>query len=108
MVNIETCFDLDLFEFKSIEEIKTSPLTEYISRCGNFDSVLENVKDMYSDTDIELMAGVCGISEQEVCRQLLEKEIISVLDFFDYWEQEETKQQYIEIYNAYEKCLLSE
>lgn len=104
--DIDTCFDFDCLESRSLVEIETSPLTEQVCRYSDFETVLENVGDMYYN--VEVIAGTCGISKQEVRRQLLQKELISVLRYFDYWQTEEVKEQYIDIYRAYEKCLMSE
>lgn len=57
--------------------------------------------------NVELIAGVCGISNDEARRELLQKELVSVLNYFDYWQTEEVKEQYIDTYKAYENCLMS-
>ena len=104
MVSIESCFDLDLLEHKSLDGILTSRLTAFVCKYKDFDTVLRCADDLYSDT--ELIAGVCDITEQETLRQLLYKDIISVLNHFDYWQPAEVKEQYIDIYNAYIDCLV--
>lgn len=103
--SIESCFNFDRQESKNLFDIENSPLTECVYRYNDFDTVLDNIGDMHFN--IGLIAGVCGISKQEVRRQLLEKEIICILNYFDYWQTEEVKEKYIDLYNAYEKCLLS-
>ena len=40
-------------------------------------------------------------------RQLLIREMASVLTVFDYFQKEETKEKYIDIYDSYVKCLCS-
>lgn len=80
-------------------------MTELICKYRDFDTVLSLAGDMHYN--IELIAGVCGISKEAVRRQLLEKEILGVLEYLDYWQTEETKRQYIEISNAYLDCLMS-
>lgn len=104
--DIESCFDIELEDYKNLVEIETGPLTELVREYGDFESVLHYAGNMRYN--VELIAGVCGISEKEARRQLLEKELISVLNYFDYWQTEEVKAQYIDIYKAYENCLMSE
>lgn len=106
MSTLDSYFDFDFLESKTLFEIETSPLTELICYYRDFDSVLKHVGDMYYD--VELIAGVCDISKEEARRQLLEKEIMSVLDHFDYWESEEVQEQYKDLYLAYAECLLSQ
>lgn len=98
-------FNINL-EFRTLEQIKKLYLTELIFKYKDFDTVLQHAGNMHYDA--ELIAWVCGIPEQEVPRKLLEEEIIGVLEHFDHWETEETKEQYIDLYNAYEQCLYSQ
>lgn len=104
--SIDSCFDIELEEYKTLFEIENCPLTQLILEYCDFESVLYHAGTMRYN--IELIAGVCGISEDEARRQLLQKELVSVLNYFDYWQSEEVKEQYIDIYRAYEKCLISE
>ncbi len=105
-IDIESCFDLDRVEYRDLAELETNPLTELVCKYRNFEIVLHYAGNMRYD--VELIAGVCGMNEKEVRRQLLEKELVSVLTYFDYWQTEEIKEQYIDIYDAYEDCLMSE
>ena len=104
--DIESCFDLELEDYKNLVEIETGPLTELVCKYRDFESVLHYAGTMRYD--VETLAGVCGLSQEETRRQLLEKELVSVLNYLDYWQPEETKKKYMDIYNAYADCLMSE
>ncbi len=104
--DIESCFDLDLVDYRSLYELEAGPLTELVCKYKDFDTVLRYAGNMRYD--VETIAGVCGLSQEETRRQLLEKELVSVLNYLDYWQPEETKKKYIDIYNAYADCLMSE
>ena len=103
---IDSCFDLDLLDYRNLVEIETSPLTKLVCRYRDFETVLRYAGSMRYD--IDLLAGVCGTDADEIRRELLEKELLSVLQYFDYWQPEEVKAQYTELIGAYENCLMSE
>ena len=69
--DIESCFDLELEDYKNLVEIETGPLTELVCKYRDFESVLHYAGNMRYD--VETIAGVCGLSQEETRRQLLEK-----------------------------------
>lgn len=103
---IDNCFDLDLLDYRNLVEIETSPLTELVCKYKDFETVLRYAGSMHYDLD--LLAGVCGTDKETIRRELLEKELLTVLQYFDYWQPEEVKAQYTELISAYEDCLMSE
>ena len=103
---IDSCFDFDLLDFKNLYEIETGPMTELVCTYRDFETVLRYAGSMRYD--IDQIAGVCGTDRETIRRELLEKELVSVLNYLDYWQPEEVKAEYIDIYNAYAECLMSE
>lgn len=102
---IESNFNADLLGYQNLVEIETSPLTELVCKYRDFETVLRYAGSMRFD--LNLIACVCGRDKETIRRELLEEELLSVLQYFDYWQPEEVKAQYMEIYNAYEDCLMS-
>lgn len=104
--DIESCFNFNNLAYRDLYEIETSHLTELILQYKDFDTVLQHAGNMRYN--VKLIAGTCEISESETRRQLLEKEIMSVLKHFYYFQSEEVQEQYSDIINAYYDCLCSE
>ena len=105
-IDIDTCFDLDSLDsmlYRDLFRLATSPITELILQYKTFDAVLDHAQ---LDYDIQLISRVCGMTERATSRQLLERYIISVLNFFD-CQEEKTLVEYQEIRNAYQNCLYS-
>ena len=104
--DIESCFSFNNLDYRNLYEIETSYLTALILQYRDFDTVLQHAGNMRYN--VKLIAGTCDISESEACRQLLEKEIMCVLDHFEYFQPEEVQEQYSDIINAYYDCLCSQ
>ena len=83
-MNIDECFDIDLVEREDLDQLIICPLTQLVCKYRDFNTVLHYAGKM--SNDIDLIAGVCGISEDEARRQLLEKELLAVLEYFDFWQ----------------------
>ena len=105
-VSIDDCFNLDSIDYKSLYTIETSYITKLVCKYRDFNQVYVHIGNL--GYDLFLIAGTCGITEREARRQLLEKEIIAVLNHFLFFEPEEVKERYEDIFNAYEECLYSE
>lgn len=104
--SIDSCFDTDRFEERTLAEIVSSPLTDLICKYKDFDVVLKHTEDYYSD--VALIADVCDLPLLEVRRQLMEKELVGALNVLAFPEDEAKREEYKGLFAVYENCLLSE
>ena len=103
---IESCFNMDFLEYRNIDEISNSEIIKLVIEYQNFEIVLGYAGNM--GYDIELIAGVCGITEYETRRELLSLELLSVLMFFVRdAEGIKLSHNYQDLITAYEHCLHS-
>ena len=88
--------------------IVESPITRLVCKYRKFNVVFRKLgKKAYDPKAVRLIAGSCDLPKREVRRQLLYRYMIGVINTFDYFQEEEVRKQHLDIYTAYEDCILT-